>query len=218
MLAAEREVRQPPRSGGQGKRRGHNPIEYNCLMDNNRWGYASILIVVLVAIALLIIGSLYYRSHTPKLETSSPQPAAVVDDGVPSATTSSGSSSGEVFRNQPGAIVAPIGRADQGYVLSVNLLSGNPQWIPGGSDNHGGFFIDQNPKVRNLVATPATKAYRCDGANPTRSVDISEFIPVIQNIIIKSQTDAGLVGEFGYTAYFDIKGTTITALYEQCLP
>lgn len=187
-------------------------------MKNNRHGNVLILAVVLVALALLVGGGFYYQSYKPKSELENPvAPAPVVEGPTTTTPVSSEDSPREVFSNQPGAVKS-VTRADSNWTLVVNLLSPNPRWIPGGSSDVGGFFIDQNPKTRNLVVTSDTKTYSCDGSNPTRLTETSSFLSGIQDTISRSKTDEGIVGEFGYTAYFDINGTTITALYQQCLP
>jgi len=129
----------------------------------------------------------------------------------------------EIFNKQPGAIKSITAQSSNQWVLAIDLLSHNPKWIPG-VDSTGGFFINQNTKIRNLTVSTNTKAYDCgvqyaDGTviGP-RLQNTSSFISNIQNTINKAKTDLGLIGEFGYTAYFDINGTNITAIYMQCLP
>jgi hypothetical protein len=129
----------------------------------------------------------------------------------------------EVFKNQPGAIKSVTASGSNNWVLAVDLLSPNPKWIPG-VDSTGGFFINQNSKIRNLNVTSTTKAYDCgmqygnDTSVPPSLQNISSFISNIKNIVSKAKTDPRSVGEFGHTAYFDISGTNITAIYTQCLP
>lgn len=129
----------------------------------------------------------------------------------------------EVFKNQPGAVKSITVKSNNQWILAVDLLSRNPKWLPG-DDSTGGFFINQNTKIRNLTVSNNTKAYDCetqyaDGHNvPPSLQNTAAFIAKIQDTINKSKTDKGLVGEFGYTAYFDISGTNITAIYQQCLP
>jgi hypothetical protein len=126
-------------------------------------------------------------------------------------------SSSEVFKNQPGAIKFIDSQGAGKWTLAVDLLSHNSKWIPG-VDSTGGFFINQNSKIRNLFITANTKAYTCKDARSDSLTNTSSFISNIQSTLIKAKTDPVLVGEFGYTAYFDINGTNITAIYMQCLP
>ena len=121
----------------------------------------------------------------------------------------------EVFKNQPGAIKSIKADGVNKWILAVDLLSGNSNWVPGENE----FFINQNTKIRNLNVTANTKTYNCAGTGrPDLLVNTSNYVSNIQDKINKAKTDPGLVGHFGYTAYFDINGTNITAIYERCLP
>lgn len=125
-------------------------------------------------------------------------------------------SSTESFKNQPGAIKSITSNGTNKWIFAVDLLSANPKWTPGGSEE---FFLNQNTKIRNLSITANTKIYNCDGrGNPYLFAEVAGYISRIQDLINKSKTDPGLVGHFGYTADFDISGTNITTIYEQCLP
>lgn len=132
-------------------------------------------------------------------------------------------SDNEIFVSQPGTIKSIVVNKDEdgfekgSWTLSVDLLSSNPNWLPG-IDSTGGFFLNKNPKIRNLNISSATKIVNC-GAQMENygsgfSGDLLSFINYAQNRI----DDLKNTAEFGYTAYFDIEGTNITAVYEQCLP
>jgi len=135
--------------------------------------------------------------------------------------TNSEESSLEVFTKQPGAIKSIKSDGTNKWILAVDLLSSNPKWIPG-VDSTGEFFINQNTKIRNLNITSSTKIQNCatqySGYASGFKNDLSSYINYVQDKINKAKTDIGLVGKFGYTSYFDIVGTNITAIYEQCLP
>ena len=96
------------------------------------------------------------------------------------------------------------------WQLSVDLLTRNPKWLPG-VDGTGGFFINQNPKIRNLLVTSATKTYKCgdgadgNGTTPDIQVDTSTYIQALQADSYKNR-------------FFDINGSNIVAIYDQCLP
>jgi len=119
-------------------------------------------------------------------------------------------STSEVFKNQPGEIKSIESKGSNEWLLAVDLLSHNPKWIPG-VDSTGGFFINQNPKIRNLNVSNTTNIYVC-GPGPDENdtsadilVSTSDFIKEIQSSDYK-------------TRYFDINGSNITAVYQQCLP
>jgi len=118
---------------------------------------------------------------------------------------SSEESSTESFKNQPGEVKSVKLDGNNKWVLAVDLLSSNPNWLPGVYSS-GPFFLNQNTKIRNLNLTNLTKAYNCGGGssdNNQTSVDV--FIKDIQSSEDK-------------TRYFDIEGANILAIYEQCLP
>jgi hypothetical protein len=128
----------------------------------------------------------------------------------------------ESFIKQPGAIKSITQNGDT-WALAIDILTPNTKWLPG-VDSAGGFFINKNPKIRNLIVRKNTMIYDCgaqysngDNVGP-RLQDTSNFMSKIEDVIDKSKTDKGLVGEFGYTAYFDILGSDIFVIYQQCLP
>lgn len=117
-------------------------------------------------------------------------------------------SANEVFKKQPGKIGNLAPELGIRWVMNVDLLSYNPKWLPG-VDSTGGQYINQNTKTRNLIATRDTKMYKC--GNSTDGNIIS----------VLSDTDE-FIGNISKSDYkirlFDIAGTNITAMYEQCLP
>ncbi len=131
-------------------------------------------------------------------------------------------SSQEIFKNQPGAIKSITVRDNNQWVLAVDLLSGNPKWLPG-VDSTGGFFINQNSKIRNLIVTQDTKTYDC-GPGPDNNDTSADVLNATSSFIaeIKTDIDSGnytIKGQYGGPVrYMDINGSTITAIYAQCLP
>lgn len=145
---------------------------------------------------------------------------------IQQASGSSENSLTENFINQPGAIKSITTNGINKWILAVDLLSPNTKWIPGVDSP----YINQNPKIRNLNVTSATKAYDCgtqyaNGNNVGPSLqNISSFITNIQNTITQAKAD--FKNRVGATermtdwalARFDIRGTNITAIYQSCLP
>ena len=127
---------------------------------------------------------------------------------------SSEESTTEVFNHQPGAIKSINADGANKWILAVDLLSGNPNWEPG-VDSTGPFFLNKNTKIRNLNISNSTKIQNCttqykDYASGFEN-DILSFINYADKTIIER-------GEHELTAYFDINGNNINAIYEQCLP
>jgi len=123
------------------------------------------------------------------------------------------------FKYQPGAILSIKVQNDSTWIFNINLLTRNPNWLPG-VNNTGDFFLNLN-KIVNLTISIKTKTYKCeDRCKPETSSKTSDFIDKIQKTLGKYKNDSEKFGRKSniYTAYFDIDGTTITAIYEQCLP
>lgn len=140
-----------------------------------------------------------YKKYLPVFDT------ILKDFKITQSITTSEDSSSETFENQPGAIKSIKVNGINNWTLAVDLLSKNPNWLPG-VDSTGEFFINQNPKIRNLNVTRDTKAYNCGfDMKPDVLVNTTTFISNIQKSSYK-------------TVYFDIKGTNITSIYQQCLP
>jgi hypothetical protein len=113
----------------------------------------------------------------------------------------------EIFNRQPGEIKS-VTKRDQVWIVSVDLLTHNPKWLPG-DDSRGEFFINQNNKLRDLTITNTTKAYACGSGSNGELINISEDIQVFMDTFNSE----------GYmTRYFDIVGTNVVSIYEQCLP
>ena len=130
-------------------------------------------------------------------------------------------STSEVFKNQPGAIKSVKSQGVNSWVLVVDLLSHNPKWLPG-VDGTGGFFINQNTKIRQLTIDDLTVVKGCrfqQTTNGPASPVYDYGVKVFAEMVVSEISNAGKDGrEFGYTAYFDINGTHIDTIYQQCLP
>lgn len=176
-------------------------------------------IAILAGLVLVIGTAFYFRSGDAPEQASIPAVATPAESASTTVPTQGEDSARESFRNQPGAItfIEQIGEGEY-WSLAVDILTPNPQWIPGGSSEQGGFLINKDPKVRDLIVTAETETYRCDGAVATKRVDTAAFIAYVQDLMLRSKTESGMVGEFGYAAYFDIDGPDVLRIYEQCLP
>ncbi len=119
----------------------------------------------------------------------------------------------ESFKNQPGAIKSIKKDGSDKWVLSIDLLTRNPDWIPG-AQNSGPFFFNQNQKIRELTLDSSTKISNCTSQNNNYA---SNFENNLQGFV-KYAEKTTKENNFGFTEYFDISGTKITTIYEQCLP
>ena len=144
-----------------------------------------------------------------KQTDNNPLETTVVSGGEDSTT--------EVFKNQPGAIKSITNQSDSQWLLSVDLLTRNTHWVPGGESD---FFLNQNPQIRSLLVTKETKTYECNGVNADALRNTSKFMSDIQVGMIKRDEESKKFGTkaYDYTSYFDINGSNIIAIYQQCLP
>ena len=183
-----------------------------------------ILLVIVVGIGAYVIGKNsngVKNEITPTTQTTSQQSISQNSSAVSTVPTpvSSESSTKEVFTEQPGAIKSITTEGNGSWQLSVDLLTLNPHWQPG-VDTSGEFFINQNSQLRNLAITPSTKAYSC-GNNNVANVSMSTptFISEIQTRINQHNQETAQQQASQYVSYyFDINGSNISAIYEQCLP
>jgi hypothetical protein len=190
-----------------------------------------LLAVIMLVIALCLVWYIYIKNPST-IEVTQTQDLILNDnldqtkkDVTNNQVINSENPNQEVFRNQPGQIMSLKNQLN-GMIVDVDILSRNTKWLPG-VDGAGQFFINQDPKIRNLNITPATRSYICGlgpDINETTAdvlVDIKTFIEG-QNIINKLNEliylPIGQKRDNYPVYYFDINGSNIGAIYEQCLP
>jgi len=168
-----------------------------------------VIIIILFTIGLVYVFFIKFEKRENVLIDNSQQEnqSKQIQNKLPAETSveSKEDSASEFFKNQPGEIKSIRIQSNNSWILDVDLLSSNPDWLPG-VDSSGEYFVNRNPKIRSLNVTSTTKTYNC-GPDTTPNVlqDASNFIQVIQKGDYKNR-------------YFDINNTNITAMYEQCLP
>ena len=125
------------------------------------------------------------------------------------------------FTGQPASIQSIVKQSDGTWQFAIDLLSRNPNWLPGGEGN---FFLNLSPVVRHLAVTTTTKTYAC-GGNPddnNTSAGLLEptagYVAKLQSRLAQIQTETQASVPQMVTAYMSADGTKITAIYEQCLP
>ena len=93
-------------------------------------------------------------------------------------------------------------------ILTLDMLTMNPNFQPGVND----FFINQNPKLRDIAISNETKAFNCGNDNkPDVSVSLETIIAYIQQRLTDTTN-------WPITYYFDIADGKINTIYQQCLP
>ena len=97
--------------------------------------------------------------------------------------------------------------------LTLDILTINKDFQPGVTD----FFINQNPKLRDIAINENTKAYDC-GAGPDNNATTPDVSVSVQTVLDSMQQWLATSGNWPLTYYFDIKNNTINTIYQQCLP
>lgn len=183
----------------------------------HKLGLATIAVVIVVAL-IVLVGLCYVMNKRSSSHgsvkavgenTVIPSTVATTTAPLPTQVNGTAVNSSDVdqesFTRQPGAIVS-VSKNVNGWVLGVDLLTQNSKFNPGVDDEP--FFINQNPKIRDLHVTHATKAYKCNGAT---DASYMETTPAELLVIIQAK-------EGEKTGYFDITGSFIIGVYQQCLP
>ncbi len=193
-------------------------------MQNNFFGSKlnTVLLVILIILMIIALRFMYKNKETyfpslgqQKITTNN------LNSYNPNQNTATNNeeSIAEIFTNQPGAVKSIIDKSNGQWVLAVDILTPNQNWMPG-VDSTGGFFLNQNTKIRNLDVTSSTKMYSCGTeTRPDVLQNTSIFIQNIQKRIDDYNKLNGQQKSVSYVSYyFDINGSNISAIYEQCLP
>lgn len=120
---------------------------------------------------------------------------------------------------QPGAVRA-FDVTSEGPIIKVDYLSANPNWLPG-DDSSGGFFLNKNPKLRQLLISKDVKIFTCGGLGGGPEVKFTGKL----DDYVKTMKESVAYNADGWAVYnFDVVATQngwdgdIVNIYEQCLP
>jgi len=94
-----------------------------------------------------------------------------------------------------------------GKTVILDFLARNPKWLPG-NNSEGPFFLNDNPKLRDVLINNSTKAFAFSGVSGAAIAPIS-----VETTISDLNS-----GSNSHIAYFDIEDGVITAIHQQCLP
>lgn len=128
----------------------------------------------------------------------------VILDQILSTFKFSFSASGETYKDQPAAVVAV---STDSKIVTLDFLARNPKWLPG-NNSKDPFFLNDNPKLRDVLINGSTKAFVCGG------VSGAAIVPTSAATMISDLNS----GSNSHIAYFDIEDGAITAIHQQCLP
>jgi hypothetical protein len=106
------------------------------------------------------------------------------------------------------------------WLFTVDYLTHNSQWVPGGEGKSGEFFLNENPKLRKLVVSSTVKIFVCgiadNGNTASYTGPIDEYVQKMQHSVAQN-ADGWAVYNLDVVPSKDWDGT-IVAIYEQCLP
>jgi hypothetical protein len=188
-------------------------------------GFIGIALLVILAIAI-VGGVTYVAVNKSKTNTISDQEQQVAADNFdfqlfdeknePEKTSGNTVDvTQEMFKNQPGGIKS-IKNTNGKYIVAVDILNPNTKWVPG-SDTSGDFFINENLTLRNLEIDNSTIIKNCSMQQSDTASQFENNLKSFESRVNKAITEPDY-SKFGYTAYFDITGSKVTTIYEQCLP
>ena len=107
--------------------------------------------------------------------------------------------------------VKDVKTAPNGWLVTVDYIYRNPNWIPGGSES---FFLSTNVRTSELsIKNDETKFFKCGGNKdisygPVVPSKVEEFISQIKKELLEREP----------SYVFDVTDNTIDVIYTQCLP
>lgn len=165
-------------------------------LKNKGLGTLSLIIVAFILMAG--VAGVYIVKNIDKQDTPEN-----IDDIVASLSEEAQ----EVFKDQHGIIKSATSVGKNQWVLAVDLVTRNFEWLPG--NNKEPFYINQNPKIRNFNVTNETKAYHLCSGPEGEPVNIEVFMQNLQKTMERNLEVARI---------FDITGHDIVNIYSSCVP
>jgi len=178
------------------------------------------IIFCLVVIVLILSGVLIYSSEgsTNVLVNENIDYSSTTNKfSTESAVVKDENSTEEKFEKVPAAIKSIKYLGNNQWSLEVDILSHNPDWVPGG---YGGLYENQSIKIRNLIINKNTKNFTCEfgmfkGEFRSSTDLMNQFNETLDTYRVESQNNpTGYKADLVYDV--DIEGGLITATYESC--
>lgn len=182
-------------------------------MNSKKNGFIKILLVIIavIAVALFVYIRMGYRTETmPNNITDNKASSSLQNISSESNVISSDS---ENVKEQAG-IIKNIKTTSDGWLLTIDYVSRNPSWLPGGNEK---FFLNTDDKLRTLLISNKltnnnTKFFECGSDNERYGAvieaKIEDFVTQVKKELLANEP----------RYYFDIKDGKIDAIYTQCLP
>jgi hypothetical protein len=121
----------------------------------------------------------------------------------------------EIFNFQPANILSVKEMSENLWILEVDLLTYNTDWVPGSVIIPK--YINQNPKIRQLYINKNTKIHNCEWNYKTESYNFDynqkDEVEKIERMVSRYKEEGY---EGFWTETFSIVGSEITAVHEQC--
>jgi len=124
----------------------------------------------------------------------------------------------ESFTKEPGAIKAVKQNNNGEWIFTVDLLSYNPNWKPGGQSD---YYLNQNLKLRNFKVNQVTKSFVCgETAIPNVPRDINATVTYITNYMnkIKAESIQYNTKPYDVIFIFNVKTGIVSSIAEPCVP
>lgn len=183
-------------------------------------GFVKILLIIIavIAVAVFIYIRMGYRTETIPSDTTDNQTSSSLQNFQSSISNESNvaSSDNENVKEQAG-IIKNIKTTSDGWLLTIDYVSRNPNWLPGVGDES--FFLNTDNKLRTLLipnnlTNGNAKFFECGSEQVTGNYgpfvlsEIKDFVDQLKKQLITEQP----------VYYFDVQDETINTIRTQCLP
>lgn len=175
---------------------------------NKQKGFSTLYGIIIL---LVIGGGIYWyiNNVNPKVLPLE------VETNQPTENNAEENNEAEIFNFQPGNVLSVKEINEDLWLLEVDLLTYNTEWMPGSASIPK--YLNQNPKIRQLYINKSTKIYNCDWNYKTESYNFDynqkDEVEKIERMVLRYK-------EEGYEGFwmgtFSIAGSVITAVHQQC--
>ena len=161
--------------------------------------------IIVIAIVVWVIIAKTCKTQTPPIQETTTTNGNVQQWELTLEITAPEEEPADEKRSAAPAEIKQITEKNWVTYLTLDMLTINSGSQLGATD----FFINQNPKIRDIALAGNAKAFTCDtNSVPTVSVSIKDTVTAIQ------QSLSGATTKITYS--FDIVDGIINAIYQRC--
>ena len=179
-------------------------------------GFTKILLIIIAVIAVAVFVYARMGSRTEIIPSNITDNKASSSFQNISSESNAISSDSENVKEQAG-IIKNIKTTSDGWLLTIDYVSRNSNWIPGVGNEP--FFLNTDDKLRTLLISNKltnsnTKFFECGSEQVTGNYgafvlsEIEDFIDQLKKQLINEQP----------AYYFDVQDGTINTIRTKCLP